>query len=948
VASIIDALNDTPVAVPATGGTIPSVVMNDTKGVAAVVLGTNASLIAGTAPMVTAGSIQMNAAGVITVGVGTPPDIYSYPYTICTIPATIPTATCDTAVATVVVAATIDAVNDSPLPIAASGGTTPSVINNDTTNGGVAVVLGTNASLTAGTAPTVTSGSIQMNTAGVITVGVGTAPGIYSYPYTICTIPATIPTATCDTATATVVVAPSISPVRDISTPTTAGNAATPIENVAANDTVNGAPATLGPTGNATVEQSGTWPIGITLDPMTGAIKTSAAVPPGVYDVTYLLCDKNTPVNCALMTNSITVQAGLTISGAAWIVGAGGNTTNPSNLNSSGVSANSNNVPLPGFVAIIVDVTNPSAPIPLGAATVDALGNYTIPNVPVATAANKNNYRVIFIDPTAVQQLQSGNLPSGNAQPSLLPITGATPAAGGSVPLNVAGLNLLNSSGGLSMPTSAGGQNNVSGTPATTVGSLRNALPLSPTLVSTPASVITRVDLPIDPSGVVYDSVSRTPVPNPTIRICRADGVVMLPAELIGGDSFTQDGKCLKRQYLGNEGMYAFMVTNPGSYTIAYLGNGTALYPANATTTGTSAVIAPQTGAANNTVNGSNDALGGNTTVDIQTNAIQPTAAQSTTYYTTFTLAAGGGDVIHNHLPIDPIIIAKLAISKTGDKTSAEVGDSVRYTITVKRLDTGAGAVASSQVVDYLPAGFRYIDGTAQVNGVSIADPTGKPAPKLVFNLGALPTNGTATLTYRVRLGVGAQQGTGINRAQATAGTNVNCAAQPSLCSNEAQYKVKVTDGVFSNQACVTGKVYLDCNNNHMQDGQELGIPGVRLYMENGINFTTDVEGKYSYCGLQPRTSVLVIDQTTLPQGSVMTTSTSRNAGDAMSLFLDLKNGDLQRADFIETSCSPEVLEQVKARRGKDDANLNGVGIQKPSGKVIEFDSKPSSKSIAQ
>jgi hypothetical protein len=145
---------------------------------------------------------------------------------------------------------------------------------------------------------------------------------------------------------------------------------------------------------------------------------------------------------------------------------------------------------------------------------------------------------------------------------------------------------------------------------------------------------------------------------------------------------------------------------------------------------------------------------------------------------------------------------------------------------------------------------------------------------------------------------------------------------------------------VFSNQACIVGKIYSDCNNNHMQDEDEIGIPGVRLYLQDGTSITSDVEGKYSLCGLAPRTHVMVVDQTTLPRGSVITTSASRNVGDAMSLFLDLKNGDIQRADFIEGSCSNTVLEQVKARRTRGEVS----GIIPSAGgtlKDIEFDSKP-------
>ena len=78
---------------------------------------------------------------------------------------------------------------------------------------------------------------------------------------------------------------------------------------------------------------------------------------------------------------------------------------------------------------------------------------------------------------------------------------------------------------------------------------------------------------------------------------------------------------------------------------------------------------------------------------------------------------------------------------------------------------------------------------------------------------------------------------------------------------------------------------------------------------------------------------------TTLPRGSRLTTSSSRNAGDANSLFLDLTNGELQRADFIEGSCSNTVLEQVKARRNRGDSG--NLDTEKQGGAVLKFDGKP-------
>ncbi|MCB6077309.1 hypothetical protein, partial [Flavobacterium psychrophilum] len=64
-----------------------------------------------------------------------------------------------------------------------------------------------------------------------------------------------------------------VNPVAENGTVPATGGVA--ILNVAANDVVNGLPATLGVSGNATIATSGVWPSGITLNPATGAINVA-------------------------------------------------------------------------------------------------------------------------------------------------------------------------------------------------------------------------------------------------------------------------------------------------------------------------------------------------------------------------------------------------------------------------------------------------------------------------------------------------------------------------------------------------------------------------------------------------------------------------------------------------------------------------------------------------
>jgi uncharacterized repeat protein (TIGR01451 family) len=267
-----------------------------------------------------------------------------------------------------------------------------------------------------------------------------------------------------------------------------------------------------------------------------------------------------------------------------------------------------------------------------------------------------------------------------------------------------------------------------------------------------------------------------------------------------------------------------------------------------------------------------------------------------------------------------------------------EIGDSMGYSIRVR--NPNAYAVPDAKVVDKLPLGFKLIPGTSTLGVGSVVvtplatpDPVGTPGPVLNYTLGTLAANTDYTIRYRVRVGVGADKGTGINTAQASA-------AGGAVQSMVAQAVVQVTGGVFTTQACLIGKVYVDCNQNKVQDKGEPGIPGVRLYLEDGTNFTTDENGQYSFCGLRPISHVMKVDATTLPVGARLGITSSRNLGDADMLVLDPKNGELHRADFREMSCFPKVLEQVQQRRKLGPVYVPEKQMGKDDPWGIEFNSE--------
>ncbi|WP_299844640.1 hypothetical protein [uncultured Paracoccus sp.] len=280
--------------------TTPSVVANDTLNGVPVVPA-NVTVTPGFAPTPAAGSITMNPDGTITVAAGTTAGTYTYAYTVCE---NLNPTNCDTATATItVVPAVIDAVEDSFGPI--NGfvtTTTPSVVANDTLNG--EPVIPGNVTVTPGTAPAPAAGSITMNADGTITVAAGTTAGTYTYPYTLCE---NLNPTNCDTAIATVVVAPAVIEAEDDSYGPVNGFVTTTTPSVLDNDTLNGAavdPAaiTLNP-GTAPSPADGS----ITMNG-DGTITVAAGTTAGTYTYDYEICENLNPLNCSTATATIVVE----------------------------------------------------------------------------------------------------------------------------------------------------------------------------------------------------------------------------------------------------------------------------------------------------------------------------------------------------------------------------------------------------------------------------------------------------------------------------------------------------------------------------------------------------------------------------------------------------------------------------------------------------------------
>ncbi|MFK3737703.1 hypothetical protein [Massilia sp. TN1-12] len=398
----------------------------------------------------------------------------------------------------------------------------------------------------------------------------------------------------------------------------------------------------------------------------------------------------------------------------------------------------------------------------------------------------------------------------------------------------------------------------------------------------------------VDPSGIVFDSKSNLPLagasvtlidvtgagnggnPGGPAQVFDVDGVTPWPSTVVSDDG----------------GHYRFPLVAPSLYKLQVVAPTNYTFPSKVP-------VAQLSSARDIHLYGS---YGGDFTVSAETGAV------------------------HLDLPLDPVP-GMLYLEKAASRANAEITDFVDYTVRVHNAaDQDLHGVT---VDDTLPAGFRFEPGSLRIDGVAKADPRGATGARLQMDVGTIPAAGVSVVRYRVRIGAGALQGDGINRARATSG------APLVLVSSVAAAKVKVQAGVFSEKGFLVGSVFADCDGDRLRGKGEPGLPGVRIYLEDGSWAVTDAEGRYSFAELRPRTHVAKVDGTTIPDGAELVTTSQRNSGDAASRFVDLKDGELAKADFAVAGCSAELRGTIAARRAAARAALEATaksGEQLPAG----------------
>jgi uncharacterized repeat protein (TIGR01451 family) len=401
-----------------------------------------------------------------------------------------------------------------------------------------------------------------------------------------------------------------------------------------------------------------------------------------------------------------------------------------------------------------------------------------------------------------------------------------------------------------------------------------NALQRISDIVVPSNTTVSGLNLPIDPNGVVYNSVSRTPVTGATLTLLNAGSGAALPVGCFYDAS--QQG-----QVTLADGYYKFDVNfsdaacpSGGDYLVGvevpagtiYVAGYSQLIPP-VSDAGTAAFSVPACpGSAADVISGT--AL----FCEVQGSEFAPATSvpartPGTVYHVHLTLddsqVPGSSQIFNNHIPLDPELAGALAITKTTPLRNVTRGQLVPYVIAV--INSSGLPLTDVVIVDRFPAGFSYVEGSARVDGVSI-----EPAiAGRELTWGGMTIAGTAQHTLKLLLAVGAGVGEGefVNRAQVVHGITGNA------MSGEATATVRVAPDPTFDCTDVTGKVFDDVNRNGLQEDGETGLPGVRVVTARGLAATTDQYGRYHItCAVTPderrgSNFVVKLDDRTLPSG---------------------------------------------------------------------------------
>lgn len=384
-----------------------------------------------------------------------------------------------------------------------------------------------------------------------------------------------------------------------------------------------------------------------------------------------------------------------------------------------------------------------------------------------------------------------------------------------------------------------------------------------------------------DPFGVVFDSETGEPVSG--ARVSLVDAVTGLPATVFAEDGVTSWPSTIisGQPITDGAGNVIPMAAGEFWFPLTFLGSYRILIEPPAPYSAPSAV--------------SREALAQLTRPDGRSFVILDGSFGGV-------IVLDGPQPVQVDIPLDRPSLA-IELVKTASRQRVQPGDPVFYSIIARNADQGRDkrevvlVDLPSPWLRLRPESIR-IDGIAAPDAVSIT-PDGR---RLSIALGDIAPGASRRVTYAMTVRPDAPPGQAVNRAETTDSLGRISKASAAL---------DIERDTIAGRMTIIGRITAgDCS---VEDGR-IGIPNVRVMLEDGSFAVTDADGRYHFEGVVPGTHVVQAARMTLPEGGrfVDCSRSSRNAGSASSRFVIGQGGSLAVADF-HAALPVGALEQLTA-----------------------------------
>ncbi len=431
-------------------------------------------------------------------------------------------------------------------------------------------------------------------------------------------------------------------------------------------------------------------------------------------------------------------------------------------------------------------------------------------------------------------------------------------------------------------------------------------------------------DLPLHPTGVVYDSVTRQTISGAKVSLIDSMGE-LLPSVCLGSGGRSQITRDDGLYWLNiNFGADPACPKSKSGYQLQVIPPDGYIFP--------STKIKAQTDAFKSGTHERFcivDKLLNNDSCQIQLQGDAPSVDEDTTYFLKMEMAIGDMEMFNNHIPLDSGVVEdkgglSFLINKVAEKKEVTIGDFIPYSITA--TNESLFLKKDISIYDNIPDGFSFVKKSAIVTRVgedgilnTSDDIQTKIEPKgndpIVFGTFDFDSKESIKIDYLLKVGIGVAEGKHINQAQVNDITGF-------LVSNRTVASVRVIATPFMDNSLVIGKVFNDKNQNGIQDSCcEKGIPGVRIVGADGMVIETDGYGRYhvadevkSIFGGRGKNIILKIDPTTLPAGATILSENPRvyrvTSSGLNVINFSVKLPNVEKFSREEITYQPDVREE--------------------------------------